>query len=161
MAVTISVLLSVAASAMWVRSYRRCDVLVRQLEPRDRWCVTSEMGLLVIEREAYVRYQVEPTWVYFHTTLPRRWPPQGGVGFNIYQSSNRHFMRLVPTPLRGITIPYWAIVAAGLVVPIHALGNWVRQMRRQRRGRAGLCPWCSYDLRYSHERCPECGTTIG
>lgn len=157
LAVGLSLLLSAGASVMWVRSYQRCDVFVRQLRPEDRWCVTSEMGLVVIEHEAAVRYEVEPTWVYFHTTLPRRWPLQRGIGFNFYRSANRHYMRLAPTPLWGVTIPYWAIVVTGLLLPIHAIGNMVRTARRQRRTRTGLCTACGYDVRFSGALCSECG----
>lgn len=37
--------------------------------------------------------------------------------------------------------------------------NALRELRRKRL-KAGLCPTCSYDLRESRERCPECGTPI-
>ena len=35
-----------------------------------------------------------------------------------------------------------------------------RQVRRARL-QAGLCPACGYDLRATHEKCPECGNARG
>jgi len=56
----------------------------------------------------------------------------------------------------------WAIPAWSVVVPLALLA--VRSVFRcrhvaamRRRGRAGLCPKCGYDVRPSSERCPECG----
>lgn len=55
-------------------------------------------------------------------------------------------------------------VAVGVphAVPVVALAllavPWVmRRGRRWRRRRGGLCLACGYDLRFSGERCPECG----
>lgn len=56
-----------------------------------------------------------------------------------------------------IGIPLWA--AFVLLAFLPAL--WVyRQSRNRRRGSAGCCQSCGYDLRASTDRCPECGTPI-
>ena len=59
-------------------------------------------------------------------------------------------------PNRTYRIPIWSIavvcaLASGLltVPPV---------LRRRKRARRGQCLQCSYDLRGSQERCPECGT---
>lgn len=60
---------------------------------------------------------------------------------------------------RAIFVPMWALCVAAAILPFWSLGAWVTtQGRRRRRGRAGLCLVCGYDLRASPVRCPECGT---
>lgn len=57
-----------------------------------------------------------------------------------------------------IGMPYWVPVGASLVLPV---GWSVVTLRRRRRDqRSGQCRKCGYDLRASHDRCPECGTSI-
>lgn len=53
-------------------------------------------------------------------------------------------------------VPYWAVLAAALPLPLWRLRKW---HRRRRRMRTGLCPRCGYDLRATPGRCPECGAT--
>ena len=53
------------------------------------------------------------------------------------------------------------ILAALVAVPVLLiLRAGFRSLRQRRRARNGLCPQCAYDLRFSPERCPECGTPI-
>ena len=55
-----------------------------------------------------------------------------------------------------VGVPYWCFAlatGAGPTLRLRAL------MRRRRRGRAGLCVACGYDLRATPGRCPECGAS--
>lgn len=46
-----------------------------------------------------------------------------------------------------VTLPAWLILAGILIL-------------KRPRQIPGLCPTCGYDLRASHDRCPECGSPI-
>jgi hypothetical protein len=50
------------------------------------------------------------------------------------------------------------VIGLPLIVPLILPVVWLlRQRRRNRRARSGLCPDCGYDLRATSGRCPECG----
>lgn len=53
-----------------------------------------------------------------------------------------------------VRFPHWAaLLVLVLLTSLALLPAW----RRRRRRRRGLCEHCGYDLRFSGERCPECG----
>ena len=55
----------------------------------------------------------------------------------------------------GLNVPYWALAAVTIVLPIW----WaIRKARRRRAGCEMRCARCGYDLRGTPDRCPECGT---
>jgi hypothetical protein len=66
-----------------------------------------------------------------------------------------------------LSVPYWSLVAVCSLVPTIRCVAWIR---RRRRGAAGRCPKCGYDLRATPRPpvppfkpgellavCPECG----
>ena len=75
--------------------------------------------------------------------------------------------RMLPAVVRGppvdtgfgtrsavtVSVPFWAILAAGSALPAWRLRRW----RAKRRRPTTACPRCGYDLRASAGRCPECG----
>lgn len=157
----VALLVWLAIVTFWYRSYSRCDVLMHQSGPADRAAVTSEFGKLVFELEAPQHAAIQPGWVYFGNPLPRRWnQPPGLLGFTAYHTATQHYILLPPTPVKGITIPYWFLACATSALPLLWLaGNCHRRIIRRRNLR-GLCPACGYDLRASSDRCPECGGAV-
>jgi hypothetical protein len=67
---------------------------------------------------------------------------------------------LPPRPLTIVAIPYYALVAAALVLPVGMVTHQVGVMIRRRRKSKGQCPQCGYDVRATPERCPECGFVL-
>src|SRR5437764_1168457 len=104
----LSLLACATVVGLWWRSYRTCDVWVRQEKPADRWCVTSEFGLLVLERETSPTPPPRVGWSYFVCSFPRRWPPRWNrLGFDAYETANRHYVFASGTPVFGLVVPYW------------------------------------------------------
>ena len=145
---------------LWVRSYRACDVLLRQRGPHDRLAITSEFGVLVFEFEPRQVAAVETGWVYFDNPLPRRWRSREGVlGISAYRTTARHYLLLPPTRVYAVTLPHAVPAALASILPAAWAAKRVRLKVRRQRADRGLCPHCGYDLRASPERCPECGAT--
>lgn len=155
--------LTLLAVAAWSWSYRAVGVVAHPTGPGDRACVTSEMGLLVFEWHAPpAGGDPDPPLLasaYMYSHLPRRWPARWGwLGFDAYRTGFRHYLRLPPSPVYGMAVPHWfvgALLAAGLT---RSAARWRRGREAARRAAAGLCAACGYDLRFTPDRCPECGS---
>ena len=60
----------------------------------------------------------------------------------------------------SVEIPYWPLFLLSLVLPIRAGVVALRAHRRRVRVKSGRCATCGYDLRFSGQRCPECGEPV-
>ena len=58
------------------------------------------------------------------------------------------------TPARYVKVPWWSLLALTAASPAAAA---LSAFRRRRRGMAGICRRCGYNLRATPGRCPECG----
>ena len=155
--------LTLLAIFAWSWSYRSVGVLTHPTKPGDRWCVTSEMGLLVFEWHAPQAGgpeagEPQPTWVYMYSHLPRRWPARWDwLGFDAYRTSFRHYLPLPAAAVYGLAVPHWLVALLLGTGLIRAAARWRRGRETDRRLAAGECAACGYDLRATPERCPECG----
>ena len=57
-----------------------------------------------------------------------------------------------------VSFPYWlpSTCFAGLPLTVAYLSH--KRRRRENKDNVRVCPVCSYDLRATPDRCPECGT---
>jgi hypothetical protein len=57
-----------------------------------------------------------------------------------------------------VSLPWWTVASAFAVLPAIWVARRVASLRRRRSRRlAGRCVVCGYDMRETHDRCPECG----
>ncbi len=165
----ISLMLSVALLALWIRSSRTADLL-QWGDQRQRCMIRSSKGIVDFWRQSplqlppkenYFDYKTEDAvavtysdWV--EMTLERNWFWHGFGLMTSHEDPGDD-----PTRHIGVALPHWFLIIASLL-PAAAwyLARWRREHVRRTRVAAGLCLKCGYDLRASPDRCPECGTPV-
>jgi hypothetical protein len=163
-----SLLLCLAAAALWVRSYWVADGVSHVLpEGREPMPPGEEEDASYVYRDLSATAtcgRVQLLWVRtggdaldpsqvgwnIEAMAPVPWDPGDTVvkrlGFDFYWEA----------PLKLVILPLWSVVAVTAPAPAW----WVvATARRRRRERRGLCRRCGYDLRATPGRCPECGTS--
>jgi hypothetical protein len=81
--------------------------------------------------------------------LNARWEPRGTpfwIGTSLYVAKEKAL---------DVGGPAWIAVLLTALFPALRFGSW---FRGRRRAAENICPVCSYDLRATPDRCPECGT---
>jgi hypothetical protein len=163
-----------ATAVVWVRSYRNSETFYTIEPDGDVWAIDTFGGEISFWT-GIAPPDAPPGSGHEHWDYPQTFTsiqqavidPTGDdlwlLGFGY--TTSRHFpltYKVVPqrgyiTHTRGVVIPYWFIALIAGIAPV----RWViRRMRAARNTVAGACPHCGYDLRASHDRCPECGTPI-
>jgi len=160
----LSLLLSVAASLLWLRSYSLSQFV--GWSDSDRFVGALSMrGVVRLEHGSYPGDDRGWSYVSYPTPAGGLWQealardrhggPLRAVGIAYARVDyNRDGTRV----RRALYLPHWLLVGATMVAPV-----WrVRQrVRARRRAAVGHCPRCGYDLRATPDRCPECGLCGG
>ena len=165
----ISLLLCLALTAAWVRTYYVFHLFARSSigpgEDRAEWRTeyyargyigVISLGWVVAENPDRPQPSLLTETDWSHSTLPPTPSPENASWWN-----RRGFARVgytikasgpVRTKVREVLVPCWLPI----LPPAMLLTIWlIRRLRN--RYPAGCCRQCGYDLRATPERCPECG----
>jgi hypothetical protein len=165
----LSFLLSALIVALWVRSYLAQDTLflpgshrVFDQSQRCSFALRSQRGGVTLDWS----WGNHGLWLFRTSDDPWDFRP----GLRPHAVTRWEFLDFAylrcntPTTMAGnavlypeswVRVPYWSLVAILSILPI-CWATLLRQ-RRSHRLRPNLCPVCSYDLRATPDRCPECG----
>jgi hypothetical protein len=181
-----SLLLCVAACALWARSHSTWDQATWRTDAGGEFEARSASGVVEVAVAAglaagdgYHLLRSEPRpepfdwsrvpddilgvitpemsfWGDFVWTDTGRWELRP-IGLTV---SHAVYIDFDPPTARrwAARLPHWLVALGAALPPLLSAGRRVRGRRRRNRG---LCRSCGYDLRATRERCPECGATDG
>jgi hypothetical protein len=152
--VTLSALLSVAMGAMWLHSYTQCvtvewhkhDSAIDQgdidqhfwIEMWDNWG-TFNIRWVEILQPILPGERCPPRWTF--DSAP---PAEVRKPFEYIRDNGGGF----------VVVPIWCLMLPAMILPSVKVRSLIARRRRVMPGR---CRVCSYDLRATPDRCPECG----
>jgi len=156
----LSLLLCLAAVALWVRSYSYMESWAVQ-SPAAGTAWGASRGQVMFERTHAIAPHGYTAWDGVSArrrSLPidlSTLRPPAGLVTDVRALGFRYATVRKPDETRRfVLVPYWAVVAVLLVLPARRARLLVRGWRRVP---AGCCRRCGYDLRATPDKCPECG----
>jgi hypothetical protein len=149
----LSLILAMLAAGLWVRSYRFSEgwSMGRNDLSLTTGTLRGTIGFVWIResdaKELKITYYSETPHDLVEVMNRARW------------HWHRFAFDKVAEPLDSFTevyamMPCWAIVCLGGLLPL--IRVFAHHFPRKKVD--GLCATCGYDLRATHDRCPECGT---
>jgi hypothetical protein len=162
-----SLMLCIVTCLLWVRSYRRSDLVERRSRERPQRTLQARSlggGFMVAYAVDHEKeFQGPDGWRYW-TGIPTYSSYVVGLGSSPIDRLGFCWIKGTATqPSRHgedfylVVAPYWAAGGAFLIVPVLWLVPRFRRSQQKRRRAVGRCVSCGYDLRATPDRCPECG----
>ena len=162
-----SLLLCLATSLLWLRSYATQDLLelhrrgdARGRDYDDIHGVFSGGGSVGIGF-VHVAHPGVPGFTSGWHAATAQGPIPWTLRFNLlgFKYWNTILTRTSTGPVHvaGITVPHGLFTVLFAIAPLLAFRKRFLLRRRLRRAAAGLCCACGFDLRATPGRCPECG----
>jgi len=157
--------LCIAVCGLWVRSYWISDLWFFHLGPLEHR-VWTRQGRVAVETTNPIQSGGDLTHTSIDIDDVSVWIAEDFLRIQFGNRPLKMFdaaCTVIPAGLfsqpitkTAIVFPLWPLAAAFAIRP-----TWfaLRATRRRRRTTQGFCAQCSYDLRASPDRCPECGTT--
>lgn len=158
----------VAIAVLWVRSYWRGDQLVYRVGDRVLAVLSTSgtisfSGSFASDQTLWDRqhhgYLSRPAWA-----APTGSVTRGLQGirskFDVFGIHWLHHDRWFSKSFGPIPAVWELVLPTWMLFAVTGTCTFVLFVKRPRNPRDGLCPACSYDLRASKGRCPECGKSI-
>jgi len=167
-ATVVSLLLSLAAASLWIRSHIYDETLHWYGDNRET-SLMSDAGAL----DCYWLWGAQGAHIAGPTQFTFYHDPAGS-GFDSRMDlvkQNKGLWSIGPLmkfaffcarpdykyPYVEILLPWWFVFAASAALPAIRIRRWI--IRRHQYAE-GHCIKCGYDLRFSPDRCPECGAAV-
>jgi hypothetical protein len=146
LAAAASLLLFVATTVLAIRGWFAADFLSVKAGPFYALVMVAPHGVLIVcDSSGGI---IKARWdLSFGSNRPTR-----GVETSLWWYPKT--WRVQAPPFRFVSVPYWVLLLASILVP-----GWQLKCRlfHRRQTPERRCKTCGYDLRATPDRCPECG----